>query len=105
MFPLVTTPMRPIIITSVAPFVLTLIFAPNLRTIIYVDDGVVSLMPLYLYDFYFGPDNGTRSIDNDFMYNFTLCTDDTITPTNSTSLNNPTYAYSLIQYENNFAFN
>lgn len=61
--PLVTTPVRPAIVTLVTPFILAFIFAPHLRTVISMDGGIVSLT---LYDFYSGPDNGTRSIEKYF---------------------------------------
>lgn len=90
-----TTRARPNVVTLVTAFVPISISAPCLRTIVFVDGGV---MPLSLYDFYFGPDNGTRSIYKVFIYIHTLHTDDTITPTDSIDPSNPTSAYNPIHY-------
>lgn len=63
-----------------------------LRTIFIMDGGVLPLVPLMLYDFYFMLNDREIIIKKDFTYIFTLHVDDT------------THTYYPIHYEDRFLY-
>lgn len=93
MVSLATTLVRPSTLTLASSLIKLSISTHHLRTIITTYWGVILLMLLTLYDFYFVPNDMDGYIDGDSTYVLTLYTND-ITPTSIP-----------VCYENNFKFN